>query len=101
MKHTPGPWIVNTATPTTVEQPSGGTIAVTYQSVPNYRRLPTKEQAYANARLIAAAPDMLEALELVMETYCLYIDFTRETEQMRKARTLVGYAIDKAKGEKP
>mgnify|MGYP000908188979 CR=1 FL=1 len=97
MKHTPGPWQIMT-TPK-------GNLGI-HHNTGNYQRnicttpyIPAQllhPEDAANAALIAAAPDMLEALELVMETYCLYIDFTRETEQMRKARTLVGYAIDKA-----
>jgi hypothetical protein len=45
-----------------------------------------------------AAPDMLEALEVVMDTYCLEVNAEHETEGMKKARTLTGLAIRKANG---
>jgi hypothetical protein len=67
-KHTPGPWHVNT-------QPTyegGHTIAsasglVVVNSVKGYGR--TDDQNEANARLIAAAPELLTALQsLTLET---------------------------------
>ena len=53
----------------------------------------------ANARLIAAAPELLEALEMVQSSYCLQINSQQETLEMKKARTMVGQAILKAKGD--
>ena len=119
--HTPGPWIA-AAKPSSfvgwpVVGPMGRSIAnVSYHKTPG---TPFNEQAAeaeaqyraeceANARLIAAAPDLLEALEeLVGEDLCGDVNpdnATRETEFYRpviswamrhRART----AIAKARGE--
>ena len=62
-EHTPGPWVVNGAGGTferiATLKPAG--VAVSAHSEP----LPAKE--IPNARLIAAAPDLLAALRLVLE----------------------------------
>ena len=50
------------------------------------------------AKMIAAAPELLEALELVQGSYCLQINSQQETPDMKKARTMVGQAILKARG---
>ena len=56
--HTPGPWASDsTATGATVYQEMAGTIATIPADLLAYR---------ANARLIAAAPDLLDALRGVM-----------------------------------
>lgn len=54
-KHTPGPWIMDTGDDgAVVYDPNAGTIA----------NIPPDLRAWeANARLMAAAPDLLEALE--------------------------------------
>lgn len=74
-KHTPGPWVVE---PTIIEHPSaayvtpdrqdgrpyGGPIC-TLQDCEHIGGI-TVDECKANARLIAAAPDMLEALEALL-----------------------------------
>ena len=64
-KHTPGPWTVklNRVERHPVYGPDGEPVARCLCPRPS-----TKEWD-ANARLIAAAPEMLEALELFMEAY--------------------------------
>jgi len=57
MKHTPGPWGVNTATD------SFGWV----NHAINWGRNYGEEENQANARLIAAAPELLEALIDVLE----------------------------------
>lgn len=55
-KHTPGPW--------TIDEP--GSRLITFHGIPVAKALDncdTKEEIQANARLIAAAPDMLEELK--------------------------------------
>jgi len=62
--HTPGPWSVVELTPNTVQTPSGR-ISVNWNAThDDGKRL---NEAEANARLIAAAPELLDALELALE----------------------------------
>mgnify|MGYP001594620414 CR=1 FL=1 len=60
MTHTPGPWKINRRNPCRVYLRPGIVIAVTLQD--NF------PEAEANARLIAAAPDLLAAL-VAITTY--------------------------------
>lgn len=56
-KHTPGPWHV-----------SDGWVQTDTSAVCMISRHALDERELADARLIAAAPDLLEALELILET---------------------------------
>lgn len=60
-QHTPGPWHVSKASPTRVIEsgPRGNSIAKMGLNLGAC----SQEEAEANARLIAAAPDLLEALQ--------------------------------------
>ena len=101
MKHTPGPWTVyddsNDGKTNRIEIAARGkTVARIYQSVP--------EEDLPNARLIAAAPDLLEALVELSESFVdTYFDDPRSDEEIdghqefweNKARA----AIAKATGE--
>lgn len=61
MKHTPGPWRIGTAPPNgeqTIGTIRGMMVAVATTGVG------MEEETLANARLIAAAPELLEALKL-------------------------------------
>lgn len=92
-KHTPGPWfITGTMTKYVEARIGGGLIQEVASCGPTEADNGYGEQQAANARLIAAAPDLLEALEILVElagTGC-NID---GTIAMAKA------AIAKAKGE--
>ena len=57
-KHTPGPWHVDSICPTKVRLSDSYLIADTYRHPGD---MPASE---ANARLIAAAPDLLETLRM-------------------------------------
>lgn len=61
MSHTPGPWkvIVNPVRGVIVKGPNGVIIA----SHPLCKEWKRNEELYFNARLIAAAPELLECLE--------------------------------------
>ncbi len=67
--HTPGPWKVGHRQNVIVN--SYGTILANceFSHSAKNRRKPTGEQSIANARLIAAAPDLLEALKLVWSMF--------------------------------
>ena len=64
-QHTPGPWAISIADPHRVVLANGSSkgleVAQAKEFVPQYR-----EQSLANARLIAAAPDLLEALQTLL-----------------------------------
>jgi hypothetical protein len=58
MKHTPGPWKVLTANPSV--------ILITHNTLQGICEIPPTEQGLANAKLIAAAPELLEQLHLMI-----------------------------------
>jgi hypothetical protein len=60
-KHTPGPWVVVMSD--LIKARNGDFVADCEATPPHLRPAPPTEEAKANARLIAAAPDMLAALE--------------------------------------
>ena len=98
-KHTPGPWSITPDAPTQVEADG---IWVGDAS----RREVGSEQALANARLISAAPDLLEALGEARKALAVLINpgaeyasvqavFAQATATEARARA----AIAKARGE--
>ena len=66
-KHTPGPW---TATPAYIADATGTKVVACYHgakdSAMNWVSDHTTLESAANARLIAAAPDLLAALEFIL-----------------------------------
>ncbi len=106
-KHTPGPWVLDTI-PTSVgichrigpfppRRPDDETVrhACLYADYPSAHN-PADEELKANARLIAAAPDLLAALELVIrEEAPAYHDCIDNGEQ-ECAWCIARAAIDKA-----
>ena len=64
-KHTPGPWEVEEHENGDIETSVCGLVKTTYRSGPSggLDLKQMKEEALANARLIAAAPDLLGALQ--------------------------------------
>ena len=80
--HTPGPWAVSQPSGNYIAAPTGGIAALTYGA--------TK----ADAHLIAAAPDLLAAMQRIVEC-------AGEGDLKRLAVTVAwlgGNALDKAKG---
>lgn len=67
-KHTPGPWT------TSRDAVPDGYTQITIYSEPTGDRVATVFETPANARLIAAAPDLLEALKQVTEQLHTYLD---------------------------
>lgn len=90
MTHTPGPWHVQKGLYIRNQQNLG--VAMAYLSP----RL-TPEATLANARLIAAAPDLLAAARQAYSLLRLHAD---TDGKMRVANALVN-AIDKADGREP
>jgi hypothetical protein len=94
--HTPAPWNVqdNTAEPygqLTVDSAAHGAVAICYTMEKGETVAPA--ECVQNARLISAAPDLLEALK-VAESELRYHAATRNSE----ALTIVRAAIQKATG---
>lgn len=87
-KHTPGPWNLELGRD---GAPRGlkGPAEVEHRNIVNWNGFasPTKQVSMANARLIAAAPDLLRALECLLEM------------GHAKAGDLARAAIAKARGE--
>jgi hypothetical protein len=96
-KHTPGPWIFELGEAYRVRsQQDGGQIAIMGNLKGQFglggRR--NSDEVACNARLIAAAPDLLEALGIVIEAD----DFLPRLS--REQRDLIDSAIAKATGGK-
>lgn len=86
-KHTEGPWPMReSATHVTVTNARGDAVFHDDKRIPG---------VMANARLIAAAPDLLDALKALLERYVLAIG--NEGIECLTARA----AIAKATGEQP
>jgi hypothetical protein len=90
--HTPGPWRIH-------ENPTGGASVETESvSIADVKArggvpFPTQEHCLANARLIAAAPDLLDALNELLGFACTTPGAPAHSS-MEKART----ALKKARG---
>ena len=97
IKHTPGPWL------TTESTEHWGRVNVTVQAAFTANEIATAWQGTtdvnrANARLIAAAPDLLEACELIVSAFDQLAPMSparNEPLQINAARA----AIAKARGE--
>lgn len=94
-KHTPGPWASNKYT-TSVSVPLKAIdcerIGFSIVFVNGHR----EKEAVANARLIAAAPDLLEALKEIADT-----DPVDAALDPQRAVRIARAAIAKATGEQP
>lgn len=85
--HTQGPWTVSKPSGNYIEAPTGGIAALTYGA------------SKADAHLIAAAPDLLEALRQILED--AEIDCDTEAAALAalaEIRVTARAAIAKAKG---
>ena len=92
----PGPWVVSSTHPTVVYGPDGRGVACMYAT----------ERARGNAVLIAAAPDLLEALVQVVNgldwSLLLESDDLPDRKQVHASLLQAAEsAIAKAKGEQP
>ena len=100
-KHTPGPWFVTGNMTRYVEARIGGGLIQEIAAVgPTSADDGYGQQQIANARLIAAAPDLLEALELVQD--CLVKCLTGGEVSAKLAGKAIAQAaevIEKVRGE--
>lgn len=96
--HTPGPWSISDSSWVTnhrdIDAPTHGALAVVVWRMEEEERSPECE---ANAALIAAAPDLLEALEMIVTEADSYTARTGKPvyNWLDSARA----AIAKARGE--
>lgn len=99
-QHTPGPWVAckisdnSGFTVRTNERPELILIPVNLSEVNTSIHSELVGEAEANARLIASAPDMLEAAENMLFAF----RSAAKTEIQRKAVQYMDEAINKAKG---
>ena len=114
-KHTPGPWNVDPSYPGDVCAGTGHDVAVTcYKGMKPIDLDGTestigpqsREEAEANARLIAASPDLLAALQEWMSANrevaeCGHDEQRAADEREQIAREMAAVAIAKATGETP
>lgn len=60
----------------------------------------TAKEAMANAKILAAAPDLLEALEVISRLYDYEATSGENSSRLYDARSIALLAIAKARGEK-
>jgi hypothetical protein len=100
-KHTKGPWRVVQDTLGSVADANGMTVAQAAQTKPIHCREDHNERL-ANASLIAAAPDLLAALESAMRIETLWCPVTGDSDEEASAlvamREMFVAAIAKARG---
>ena len=98
-KHTPGPWSVNDIYPHQVgaylQGKPGRFVCETINHAAG--NCCHTEEDRSNARLIAAAPELLAALELALTT--LSSVACNESDEIDNVKTEIANAINKAKGE--
>ena len=93
-KHTPGPWIA-TKNADVVAGNTNGLIADAFDGLPHYET--DKHIAVANARLIAAAPDLLEALKSAMDHIQMLEEGIEELRQLGATANFCGVSFSHEK----
>lgn len=101
VKHTPGPWEYIDATKVASMQyapacviKSGNKQISRFSWNDDSPFFPNKEESQANARLIAAAPEMLEALKALLDRY--HIMGCGDGPEALKAQHAISKAEDKS-----
>jgi hypothetical protein len=94
MSHTPGPWVVGNQDPLNFgKQRGNGTEPIGFVYGPSFpERSELGREALSNARLIAAAPELLEALHALLFT-------ADDSPSYDAAITQARAAIAKAEGQ--
>lgn len=96
--HTPGPWVIDWETGTIHAQNVAGGMHI---AEARRGHMPW-EQRQANVRLIAAAPELLAALESARDGFAAIMQRCEEETVTRIARNMLGNvcaSIESAKGE--
>ncbi len=100
-KHTPGPWVVHPSHQTGraaaayyIDSTSGDARCRAVAHVKNSPRLPV----YANARLIAAAPELLECLSIATVLLCNVKPFASHSDILADCIEVCSAAIANATG---
>jgi hypothetical protein len=95
-KNTIGPWAAIAKNPPTVMDRRGCRIATTCQ-LPGH----SADEQQANARLIASAPDLLDALEEIFHDWITLVgeDLREENEDVSRIWEKCEIVLAKAKGE--
>ena len=94
-KHTPGPWLLQETTVYALNEeriPVNRFTASIDSGWRNEKSRISRKEVEANARLISAAPELLEALELVMDRLV-------DRHESDEAAIMARVAIAKATGE--
>lgn len=91
-EHTPGPWKATEHGEIFSPEPTPSHVA-------SVNQFPNHSESEANARLIAAAPEMLEALIACRKDISTPISDHPWAIKQRKAHALADAAIAKAKGQ--
>lgn len=98
MAHTPGPWQTNSALYGDIRSWFITTAAYNLGNV-KIARVDPRAHAADNARLIAAAPELLEACENMVASLAQWFNSYDLPEDVAKAESVMRGIIAKAKGE--
>lgn len=102
-KHTPGPWRSHTngsdffVTATDFHGANGKVAKCYVADVQKFRNESGEDECQANAKLIAAAPDMLEALKGILNSFHESVKTTASLDEFPSLKA-VQAAIAKAQG---
>lgn len=95
-KHTPGPWEEHPIDSTAIQVRAGGAVVAEVATASYYTRLSAEQ--VANARLIAAAPELLEALEGLLSALDRQMT---DPDRLFRSKTAARAVAAKAKGGAP
>jgi ABC-type nitrate/sulfonate/bicarbonate transport system substrate-binding protein len=97
IKHTPGPWSVHSGDDyngVRIDGPDGRSVAHAHQRDPHptLGQGITQAEAEINARLIAAAPELLETMQMIMDRAEEWINMNLDGEVGDNARAAIAKA---------